>query len=657
MFSFLQTPTITRRLLIWFLPIALLPLCLVLIIVHQLSREALETEATKNLISIADAKARRIEAYARDRIRDAALLAARPTMGEALVDFREAFTQGFKSPAYIQADKRFHDFLAYYVSLSLYEDLILVSASGDVVFSIRGGEEIGTNLVTGIYRETPLGQVYDRASTLINTEVSTYAYHPATNDPALFIATPIYDKNQFSLMGVMIVQVNNEGINRVINDYAGLGNTGEAVAALKDNDRVVVVTPLRHDSYAAFRRRLPLDDPRASHILQALSGQRGWVRGLDYRGVPVLSVQRYLPLFDWGLVVKIDQEELLGPITAQRHLILGVATATLFALTLAIVFIARSIARPITYLADAAQQMADGHLEQTITVTSQDEIGRLATTFNTMARQLHASYEALQGKLDTKAKALNEANQELRGLNALKTKLFSIISHDLRGSFNSLSMSLQMLNNREISQNDFYDLSRDLQTNSEGVQHLLENLLQWSRSQMEGASHRPTSLVLSEFVAELLRSLRALFWDKKISVTVDFPDDPIVYVDPDHLRLILRNLLSNACKFSHVGGKIHLSAQILSPSSLALRVRDEGVGIPAEKVILLNTTLSQHSESQSLSTWGTKGEKGTGLGVMLCRDYAAVNGGSLMVTSVVGQGTTVTVELPLATATQIQNEG
>ncbi len=643
-------PTIGRRLLVWFLPLCVLPLLAALLVVHEISRFALEEEATKNLVSIADARARRIEAFARDRLRDSALLAARPTLTEALAAFSEASRTGLGSAPYREAAARFGVFLAYYVSLSQYEDLMLVNVRGDVVFSVRGGEEVGTNLLTGIYSRHPLGRVFARASTLVSTEISAYAYHPATNLPALFIATPVYDQSDQAPVGALILQVNNDGIDRVINDYAGLGRTGEAVAALRDEDRVVVTTPLRNDPYAAFRRRLPLDDPRAAHMLAALNGQRGWVRGPDYRGEPVLSVQRYLPSFDWGLVVKINQSELLAPIRAQRNLLLAVALATALATALAAVMVARTITRPITRLADAAHEMAGGRLDQSIPIETADETGRLAAAFNTMARELRASHDTLQSRLDAKTQDLVAANQELRQLNTLKTKLFSIISHDLRGAIGNLSSALQLVNDRDISQEEFYAFASDLQTSADGVQLLLENLLLWSHSQLEGATRQPVAVPLAAAARELATSLHALTAAKDLDLQLDIPADLKVSIDPNHLRLILRNLVSNACKYSPEGGRIELRATVPAGGDQAtITVTDHGVGIAADRLGLLNAPMVPGQENPLIaSTRGTRGETGTGLGLGLTREHVEANGATLRLDSATGEGVTATLRLPLA---------
>ncbi len=652
-------PTIGRRLLLSFLPICLLPLLAVLFVVHEISRSALEAEATKNLVSIADAKARRIEAYARDRLRDSALLAARPTVSEAVEAFSDAFPTGLESPAYRAAAGRFGSFLSYYVSFSQYEDLLLVNVRGDVVFAFRGGEELGTNLVSGIYARHPLGQVFSRASTLVSTEMSAYAYHPATNLPALFIATPVYGTGESKPIGALVLQLNNEGINRVINDYAGLGRTGEAVAALRDEDRVIVTTPLRNDPYAAFRRRLPLDDPRAAHLLAALNGQRGWERGPDYRGEPVLSVQRYLPSFDWGLVVKINESELLAPVRAQRNLLIGIAVAAALATALVAAFVARGITRPIARLADAAHQLAGGALDQVIPVESRDETGTLAVAFNSMARELRMSHETLQSRLEARTADLRSANEVLRQQNEelavargraeaashAKSEFLANMSHEIRTPMNAILGFSELLGSR-VRQAEEREYLEAISSSGKALLRLINDILDLSKIEAGKLSLDPAPTDISTVLQEVRQMFSLQAAQKglrlELALAAELPAEFVL--DEVRLRQIVVNTVGNALKFTDAGG-VTMRARsepggAPDRCTLVVEVVDTGLGIPAAEQTRIFEAFSQVA-GQSLKRFG-----GTGLGLAITRRLVDIMGGGITLESEVGRGSTFRFTFP-----------
>ncbi len=655
-----QHSSIGRRLLVWFLPLCLLPLGVVLLVVRELSRSSLEAEATKNLVSIADAKARRIEAYARDRLRDAALLAARPTITEALTSFAVGADISFRSPAYRAAAAQFSSFLAYYLSVSQYEDLMLVNAEGEVVFSLRGGEELGTNLIAGIYARHPLGQVFARASTLVGTEMSTYAYHPATNQPALFIATPVYDlRGDRTPIGALILQVNNEGIDRVINDYVGLGRTGEAVTALRDGDRVVVTTPLRNDPYAAFRRRLPLGDPRAAHLLAGLNGERGLARGLDYRGEPVLSVQRYLPSFDWGLVVKINESELLAPIRAQRNLLLGVAAAAALAIAGAAVLVARTITRPIIRLDRAAREMAEGHLDQDIPILARDETGRLAAAFNVMARELRASHEDLQGRLDEKTKDLRDANEELRhqndalaearvraeAANHAKSEFLANMSHEIRTPMNAI-LGFSELLERRVAEGEPREYLDAISGSGKTLLRLINDILDLSKIEAGRLSLQPAPSDVTTMLMEVRQMFSLQAGQKDLALELALAADlPAEWtLDEVRLRQVVVNTVGNAIKFTSEGGvTIRARAEPAGEPdrrTLVLEVADTGIGIPPDEQERVWEAFAQVA-GQSTKRYG-----GTGLGLAITRRLVDMMGGRSELQSEPGRGTTFRFTFP-----------
>ena len=237
--------------------------------------------------------------------------------------------------------------------------------------------------------------------------------------------------------------------------------------------------------------------------------------------------------------------------------------------------------------------------------------------------------------------ALEENNQILGELNRTKEKLFSIIAHDMRSPLGNLRASLDLLQQRMISPTEFEQLALALIRQVDDLQASQENLLQWTRSQLSGISVREQLVSLRKLAEEKTASLQSQADKKEICIRINITDQALVKADLDHCSLILRNLLTNAIKFSPIGGVIIVSSE-KQQDFLSVSVADEGVGISQAQVQLLN------AGSVNTSTRGTLNEKGTGLGLLLCKEFVEINGGSLEISANHPKGSIVTFRLPIA---------
>jgi PAS domain S-box-containing protein len=236
---------------------------------------------------------------------------------------------------------------------------------------------------------------------------------------------------------------------------------------------------------------------------------------------------------------------------------------------------------------------------------------------------------------------LKKLADDLTEMNAMKDRLYSIIGHDLRSPFNSILGFADLL---ATSYDDFSDDDRrmfanNILTASRNTFNLLENLLEWSRIQMGRTPFSPEEINLSLAVREAIHLLRGGAAEKNIRLIDDIQPQQLVYADRNMLNTILRNLLSNGIKFTANGGAVKVSSQITRGSS-EIRVTDTGVGIS-------ESILKKLFRIDSLvSTAGTANEKGTGLGLILCKEFVEKHGGAIRVESKVGEGSTFFLNLP-----------
>lgn len=222
--------------------------------------------------------------------------------------------------------------------------------------------------------------------------------------------------------------------------------------------------------------------------------------------------------------------------------------------------------------------------------------------------------------------------EDLEDLNDLKDRLLMIISHDFKSPLHSLKGLIMLINDSDrITPEEFRTLIKGLKHRVDNTYDFLENLLIWSRSQMKGFQVKWSRLDLSLLVNENVNLLQSISERKQITIENQVNPNHLVYADEDMIRLVIRNLMINALKFTSEGGKIELRSDMLG-TYVKVSVRDNGVGMdPCETERLFNSLNTTHKK-------GTNLEKGTGLGLMLCKDFIEKNKGTLSVESEPGKG-------------------
>ncbi len=236
--------------------------------------------------------------------------------------------------------------------------------------------------------------------------------------------------------------------------------------------------------------------------------------------------------------------------------------------------------------------------------------------------------------------------EELKQANAAKDKFFSIISHDLGNLFNTLIgfTSLLSAQNEQLSavqKEDF--VQRLLQVSKKGYS-LLSNLLQWSSSQTGRIACKPATFNLKEIVVENIELLSSNAKAKSIELSSSISDTATVFADQNMLDTVIRNLVSNALKFTPTNGRVEISAK-KTDTEVEISISDTGVGISPQDIEKLFRIDMSHT------TIGTNDEKGTGLGLVLCKEFVEKNGGTIWVESEVGKGSRFYIRLPSQAST------
>ena len=251
------------------------------------------------------------------------------------------------------------------------------------------------------------------------------------------------------------------------------------------------------------------------------------------------------------------------------------------------------------------------------------------------------SYRKEKDNVELTSVALKEANDS-------KTKLLSILSHDLKSPLNSIQGFLELLIDFNLEEEEEKVIKKSLLKEVKNTQTLLFNLLSWTKAQMEdGVKVNMVKIQLYPALTDSLKIHYTAAMDKMIGLSIDI--DPYLYVlaDVEMLKLVVRNLVSNAIKFTGSGGEVFVSAG-LKNNNVVISVRDNGIGISAAK---MEELFALHTGN----TYGTNHEKGVGLGLVLCKEFTELQGGKISVESTVGRGSTFSLTFPVCDENHLES--
>jgi two-component system sensor histidine kinase/response regulator len=265
----------------------------------------------------------------------------------------------------------------------------------------------------------------------------------------------------------------------------------------------------------------------------------------------------------------------------------------------------------------------------------------LLVVFSFFLYRSNAAKKKLNALLRIQNEGMTLQNKLLEDLNALKNRILSIIGHDLRGPIGSLRNVVDLMNAEALTEDDIRHLGSRLDDSLLGTEHLLENLLFWAKSQMEGMQVHARTFDILTTIEGNIRLLQSRAQDKKVRLRVEEGASMvIVHADETMIDIVLRNLLENAIKFSLEGGTVWVKAETIE-GTVRVIIKDTGQGIAPEDQPRI------FDKSASFTTAGTGQEKGSGLGLTLCRDLVEKNNGTIGFSSSPGWGSSFWFTLPV----------
>ena len=418
-----------------------------------------------------------------------------------------------------------------------------------------------------------------------------------------------------SNVGVIIVKSKADDILTLINDYTGLGNTGETVLAKKLRGQIFFMTPTRF--HKMENDSLFLNNKVSVAMTSALAGKEQILpNALDYRGKPIIASTRYLKEVGWGMVTKIDQKEVLEPLNVILYETLLLSFVLIIAVALTAHYLAQRITRPILMLRDTSHEIANNNLDKRINYTSQNEVGQLAYTFNLMADKLVHSQNVLKQKVE-----------ETERINDTLNRFAHVVAHDLKSPLFAISSLLSALQ-EELENHPKQDVQQMLKM-AEGkamhMQDLIAGILHYSVSSLV---HQDCETVAFNSVVN--RVIEQLEIPEHIKIEVE--ELPVMVVERVLILQVFQNLLSNAVKYMDKPTGYIKVGSMVGEHDVTFFVSDNGRGIENKYFDKVFDIFNKTNNIPGIDS--------TGIGLSIVKKIIETKGGRVWLTSEVGAGTT-----------------
>ena len=411
--------TIKQRLLLLITLGSIIPLIVLGLVITSKVQKQLELEANTKLEAVRSIKAGQIEVYFAERLGDTRVLAGFSETASALEAFQLAFSsESLTGLSYQAASAAYETTFKNYIQEYGYYDLFLIDKSGNVVFTVSKEKDLGTNLISGPYKDSILAEAFQKAikGERILTDFKRYA--ASDNEPASFLAAPVKKGNQ--IIGVLALQVSIEKVDSVMQERTGLGETGETY--LIGNDKL-----MRSNSRFSENSTILEQEIDTQAVSKILSGETGVNAIKDYRGISVFSAFQPLdiPGMTWGIIAEIDESEALATANSLKiWLSVAFFAVILFTVILGL-GISRSIQKPLGMAIAQLKDMAEGEGDLTarLLLNTKDELGEMANWLNQFVSKIQSimaevnktsqTVAATGGELSSNAEEATKATQQV----------------------------------------------------------------------------------------------------------------------------------------------------------------------------------------------------------------------------------------------------
>lgn len=616
---------IKAKISLLFLSLAVLLILMESYLNFTYSKADLNSKILLNLAVLARSKAAHINTLMEEDIEDEFDLARRITVREALQGIENASPESEKLRSKILAVLK----NAQAASGDTIKDADIITPDGKIMASTVA-ENVGRDLSQDVF--------------FVKGKVGPYLSDPYMENGAFVyeMSAPMfsYGQEKERVIAVAKTKISATRLYNILSDYSGLGNTGEAVLGKRLDGEILFLGPLRHWQGLSSALSIPVGSSLAEPMRLAINKRTGFTTGSDYRGMEVLAAYYYIPITDWGLVVKIDKKEAFEPINNLRVQIILVACLLFLLSVLVITRFAAFISNPLKKLQEGTQAVAGGDLDYRVDVATRDEVGDLATHFNNMAanlKKITVSHDRLNREVEERRKTEEKLQEAMR----VKSEFTSMVSHELRTPLAAIKEGISIvldgiLGTVNAEQKDFLNRTK---ANVDRLARLINDILDFQK--LESGKIRPDIREndIVKVVEETYDTMGLLTKQKGVDLVIKLDKDlPKMRFDRDRITQVLANLVNNAVKFTERGSIIITAVR--EENSVHITVKDSGQGIRQKDMGRLFKSFEQLEEA-----FERKG--GTGLGLAISKEIVELHGGRIWAESEFGKGTAIHFTLPI----------
>ncbi len=677
------------QLIFWFLLISVLPLIWMTYITYHISKDVILKEAETHLHVTGLKQINLLKAFFAEKERSASVLAKeliQPDVEEEL-DFTIK-NYGIQSENYKQILIQLEPRLTEHTKLLDYRNFILIDDDGTVVLSMN--KELikpGLDLKEADQSENKTFlELFERTKSTMKPQLSPLTYFNPNDAPSIFISTPLTNKNN-ALFGVLMFQIDNAALFELVQNFQGIGNTGETLIAFDINSELIIFSSFYEKKRYPHIYRISPQSHFGQFVIRVLKGTPSIQYVQDYHGRTTIAVGKKVnPYTNWAIITKIDQNELLGTVNIIRYFSWILLLITAIIVTIIATYVAKKITHPILLLIQKTKLMAAGDLTQRIHIPHRNEMGKLGESFNEMAFQIDHLITHLDTLVAQRTQEVEHKNIQLNHtIEELKETQNRMVVQEKLASLGSLTAGIaHEIKNPLNFVNNFtelcFDIQKNLHVNLEKIESLIpadikeeckeeletlkinlekiykhgkradsivHNMLQHSRGAPGEKTATDINKLLDEYVDLAFHGLRATDSTFNVKINKNYQIDlPKVIVSPQEMSRVFLNLLNNAFyavnqRKKHAAANYQPIVEVSSKKiedTLEISIWDNGDGIPENVLSKLFTPFF---------TTKPAGE-GTGLGLSLSYNIIVQgHGGTLSVESQVNQYARFIILLPL----------
>lgn len=437
---------IKNEILLWFLVVSVLPLIFISFLYFMNLKSDFEENAKKYLTHMLNEKVEITNNYVNTLKSQLEIMALVPITKKYLQEYKNNFNQNRLNNIH-EKNQFFENLLLKYD----YYDMFIIDTNGDILYSVKKESDLYENLIEGSLKRSGLALAFRKSRSSLSTEISTFSDYAPSKAKASFITTPIFDENK--IIGILAFQISEKKLFKMVVNYNGLGKSGEIVAGYFDKDKnIISAIPLRYNPDAfteSFILQENDDFQKKIPVREALEGRNGSGKAIDYRDVKIYAAWKYVQSLRWGMVVKIDYDEIMKPAYDRAIINIFMLLFVIVFIVIAIIFITKHIVNPVDILINRVKSLSmKGSIEAISNeeIELENEVGTLVKSFNAMSKSLYESQKTiknyaleLESKVKLRTSELQKTNEKMKKYLDVIDKYVITSSTDIDGIITDVS--------------------------------------------------------------------------------------------------------------------------------------------------------------------------------------------------------------------------